>query len=283
MKYILTIISVFVLTSCVERIVETPTNYNTESMLLKIFKSRGGETLKKPNNNPHESDVIKIVRKISNVYYGNENHIKVFSAGRVPAQALPFNHILLSKEFLNYISRFMSYEEKAAVLCHESIHILNNDWKQRILKEHSYSYIDATGQWSSKTRASFYPKTYYNFVKKVGFIRGEMSYKEYVNFAQENFKLTASGVDDKYVVNSEKGEVNNYKIGRISLTDSQGFPLSVEMKADKEALNCLKMIGVNEINMLKILNKINKDKFTGSSNRLNKRIRYLTSILRKDL
>lgn len=284
MKYVLLYIFLILLIGCSESIVVTPEKKAVESILHSVFNKRSGGGLRELSNSiPHEKKIIQVVANISNIYYGNKIHMTVFAGGAAPAQALPFNTILLSEKFLKYISRSMTYEEQSAILCHESMHILNNDWQQRIIKEKSYSYREATGQWKTKTRVAFYPKSLYEISKKAGFIRGSITYEGYKKYILEDFKTSAGSTNDHYVTDKTKGVLHEYKVGKSMLTDSQGFALAVEMQADEEALECLGKINVNKINMLKVLKKINNKNLSSFHARIDKRIENLISILGRNL
>ena len=214
----------------------------------------------KSKHNEHKYNYSKLTKSLEDIneyLYGNidEVEIKLVANDKLQnIEALPDDSIITTTLFLDFIeAKEFTKDNIAAILCHESSHILNNDWTNRIRKENS-SYV-----LNYSTNLNLHIPTLSDLAFLGGkylitksFFKKDIKFKEYVS---ENKQILFQPNDEKDIKISQK----NHSIP-LNLLDSQGFKLDVEIAADKKAIECLKGIGINQNNMMIVLNKLLKSK-----------------------
>lgn len=210
--------------------------------------------------NEHKYNYSKLTKSLEDIneyLYGNidEVEIKLVANDKLQnIEALPDDSIITTTDFLEFIeAKEFTKDNIAAILCHESSHILNNDWTNRIREENSSNTLNYS------TSLNLHIPTLNDVGALVGgfiitksFLKKDIKFKDYVS---ENQHTVFQSNDEEDIKITEK----NHSIP-LNLLDSQGFKLDVEIAADKKAIECLKGIGINQNNMMIVLNKLLKSK-----------------------
>jgi len=187
-----------------------------------------------------------ILSDINSKLYGsfNKNAISVYFVkdNIKMAMALPNDNILVTTNFLEAIKEnYFTKDEIKAIMCHESSHILNDDWTNSF--RDTYSSIDY--QIVMPDPISFFSS--YGLTKLLS--SKNIGLKEYSDIyaslaMQSSFTNENNGMQTKINKNLD-----------VSFF-IQGFPLEMEIEADRMAKECLSTINVNSINMSKVLEKL---------------------------
>ena len=191
--------------------------------------------------------INKILENINIKYYGVADMTKILlvNTGRlISPYADPSHNIIISKGFIHYMKNNFTMSEVAALLCHESAHIINDDWYTRFKKENNQKYIDIKHRLDLRFQS----------IKKSD-CSPKLSEKECRNSANASFSSHNYFLDKKDPYKLDTVEANNI-ISSSKLNDYVGFPLDVESDADKFSLNCLKKISINEESLMSLLTKM---------------------------
>lgn len=236
---------------------------------------------KKIKFNPYEykNNYIKLTKSLNNInryFYGNidEVEIKLVGNDKSPIiEALPDDSIITTTLFLDFIeAKEFTKEHIAASLCHEASHILNNDWTNRIREENSsYAFDYSTNVNLHLPTLSDAGSIIGGFIIRKSFINKNIKFQDYVS---ESTPLLFSQHNHEKDIKITK--LDGYL--PINFLDSQGFSLDIEFAADEKAIECLKGIGINKNNMIRVLEKL-LDANTGKKDRLTKRINNLKRYL----
>ena len=175
-----------------------------------------------------------INKNVMNIYFVQDN-IKM-------AMALPNDNILVTTNFLEAIKEnYFTEDEVKAIICHESAHILNDDWTNSF--RDTYNSIDY--QIVMPNLLSFFSS--YGLTKLLS--KQDIGLKDYSDI-YASLAMQSSFTDED---NGMMTKINkNFDVSFFI----QGFPLIMEIEADRMARECLSDIHVDAINMSKVLEKL---------------------------
>lgn len=244
-KYLLITI-IALLTGCTEKTTSLSQvnllKQETNKILLSSFPNQV-----KDNNIEYQKEIQllnNIISKINKSFFGIdviELHIVKEDSGGM-ATALPNNNLLITTYFLDAISDFFTEEEVTAIMCHESSHILNDDWTNNFRK----TYFTLNYSITVPDPIGF--NIGYLLSKAFGGLSG-ISYKEYIEIHNKySMELNTMMKDYSSVLN--KGTMD------FDLFLLQGFPIEVEKEADRMTKTCLDELNIDSINMLNVLKKL---------------------------
>jgi len=216
------------------------------TLTLSQFPSQLSE-----DNIEYEKQILivkNILYKINNYWYNKKNEVALtlVKVEKTPIMALglPNGNILISTLFLDaIIDEVFNKDEITAIICHESAHILNDDWGNRYSV--NSSYLDFNTYYS--IHVPNVGSIAFGYLLTKFFINKDVNFKNYVN----------TSIAQQHLFVAEKDKI---KLGEGSLDFNlmtlQGFPLSVEINADTIAMECLDGLGINNNSMSSAINKL---------------------------
>lgn len=143
LKHVFYIYLLLLLISCSNEIIQ-PKNVDISRAIKSNFKDELSNTTSAEYKN---SLFLKnILKRINNKNYGDKNYINLIIINNLVESniATTDKDILISKAFIDEFLNFFNENDFFAVLCHESSHILNEDWK--IMLRNSYSKYGFTSK-----------------------------------------------------------------------------------------------------------------------------------------
>lgn len=245
-KYLMGILLLFI--GCSEK--TTPFHEVDKQKInsVKIILSEFPHEIK--HNNPEYQHTIKLVKnilyKVNNYLYSNPYEVKTrfVKTEHSMAIALADDTILFTTLFLDaIIGNFFTKNEITAIVCHESAHILNDDWGNSF-RDNS-SYLDYKVQGKIETPNLIGVAAGYGLTRLLYPSKSNMKFKEYLSLGATQQMST---YEDKDTLS--KGDFN------INLLSIQGFSVETEMNTDNEALKCLSDLNIDSKNMINVLQKI---------------------------
>ena len=216
---------------------------NSTQIILSQFPNRVNY------DNPEYQHKMKLVQnilyKVNNSLYNNPYEVKArFVKNKDSmATALADDSILFTTHLLDAVETIFTKDELTAIICHESAHILNDDWGDRF-RDNS-SYLEYKIQGKIETPNLIEVVGGYGLTRLLYPGKSKMKFKEYLSLGATQQMST---YEDKDTL--KKGDFD------INLLLIQGFPLETEFNADHEALGCLSDLNIDSKNMISVLKKI---------------------------
>jgi len=217
-------------------------------------------------DNPEYQHKIKLVQNIlykinTHLYdYPYEVKAKFVKTKYGMATALADDTILFTTHFLDAVRDYFTKDEVVALICHESVHILNDDWGKNF-RDNS-TYIDYKIQGKIETPNLIGVAVGYGLTRLLYPGKSNMKFKEYISVEGTQ---QISTYEDKDTLS--KGDFN------FNLLSIQNFSIETEMNTDAEALSCLRALNIDSKNMISVLQKIarlEKDENNQIENRIKK-------------
>lgn len=248
------ILFLFLLLSCEHHVISLPQELievkKKEYLRMRISKN----TLYKEENAGFYKNILS---KINKAYYNNKDVVNIYRVIGDPIlypsiEALPNDNILINGDLLE-INTF-NINDIAAILCHESAHIINGDWNNAIRKN------------SEKLSFNFERNVEYNH--NFFFSRKKITSKAVKNHEREKNKVVKNRGDILY---------NNSGILNVRVLNPQDFPIEDEYQADIDAIKCLDIIGI-EYKISETIKKTMKEIKRSNKSDLMKRLNRLVKI-----
>jgi len=257
MKYKYFIISTFFLIGCSQ--VTTP-HYEIDRKKGEVNRLILSNFPKKIElDNAEYEHKIKLVQNIlyqvNNSLYQNPYETKAIfiDTENGMATALPSDTILFTTKFLEAVQTIFTKDETTAIICHESAHILNDDWGESFRDNSSYFDYTISGKIETPNLGGI--AVGYGLTRLLYPHKSDMNFKEY---------LSASAYTQGTYQYKEEDELTKGDLD-FNLLSMQGFSVETEINTDNDALTCLKQLNINPKSMYSALRKISTIEFRKTS------------------
>jgi len=207
--------------------------------------------------------ILKIHSDINMVMYGNQNKYRndsvqiIDNLNIISAEAMPNGDIVISTGFIFLLQEnIFSDDELVAFLCHESSHVLNDDWGHKIMIKNTNPRffidikIDSFPRLGKNILLSIAGKILLGYLGRATGISSKKT--SALGTALNSFSYNASVLHT-----SNPDFKSDYDLIIPNLLNSQGFGLDTELTADAMAIDCLTEMKINNNALISLLKKLN--------------------------